>query len=89
METMEADYRRWWRRGAFLICGIPLDLLGDARPYRGWSGYNTPDYGHGFFVPIFAAFLLWQRQEMVDPWPESRHVVGFGVFCRLRISFAG
>jgi exosortase len=30
---------------------------------------RTPDYGHGFFVPIFSAFLLWQRQEMVDPWP--------------------
>jgi exosortase len=32
--------------------------------------YTTPDYGHGFVVPIFAAFLLWQRQEMVDPWPS-------------------
>ena len=32
--------------------------------------YSTPDYGHGFFVPIFAGFLLWQRQEMVDPWPD-------------------
>ena len=32
--------------------------------------YTTPDYGHGFFVPIFAGFLLWQRQEMVDPWPN-------------------
>jgi len=31
--------------------------------------YVTPDYGHGFFVPIFAGFLLWQRQGMVDPWP--------------------
>jgi exosortase len=33
--------------------------------------YSTPDYGHGFFVPIFAGFLLWQRQEMVDPWPTK------------------
>ena len=32
--------------------------------------WSTPDYGHGFFVPIFAGFLLWQRQEMVDPWPN-------------------
>ncbi|MGO9108943.1 MAG: exosortase/archaeosortase family protein, partial [Thermoguttaceae bacterium] len=31
---------------------------------------TTPDYGHGPFVPIFAGFLLWQRQEMVDPWPN-------------------
>ncbi len=30
---------------------------------------NTPDYEHGFFVPIFACFILWLRQDMVDPWP--------------------
>jgi len=35
---------------------------------RVWA--TTPDYEHGFFVPIFAAFLLWYRQEMVDPWPD-------------------
>jgi len=35
---------------------------------RVWA--TTPDYGHGFFVPIFAGYLLWQRQEMVDPWPD-------------------
>ncbi len=32
---------------------------------------NTPEMGHGFFVPVFAAFLLWYRQEMVDPWPTK------------------
>ena len=32
--------------------------------------YTTPDYGHGFFVPLFAGFLLWYRQEMVNPWPD-------------------
>ena len=32
---------------------------------------TTPEMGHGFFVPLFAAFLLWYRQEMVDPWPTK------------------
>ena len=31
---------------------------------------RTPDYQHAFFVPPFAAYLLWQRQEMVNPWPK-------------------
>ena len=31
---------------------------------------TTPDMGHGFAVPIFAAYLLWHRQEMVNPWPK-------------------
>jgi exosortase len=34
-----------------------------------WS--SEPEMGHGFAVPIFAAFLLWYRQEMVDPWPTK------------------
>jgi exosortase len=32
---------------------------------------NTTEMGHGFFVIPFAAFLLWYRQEMVDPWPTQ------------------
>jgi exosortase len=34
-----------------------------------WS--TTPEMGHGFFVVPFALFLLWYRQEMVDPWPSQ------------------
>jgi exosortase len=25
---------------------------------------NEPDYSHGFFVPVFAAYLLWRRRDM-------------------------
>jgi exosortase len=32
---------------------------------------TTPEYQHGFVVPVFAGFLLWQRQEMVNPWPNK------------------
>ncbi|MGD0896521.1 MAG: exosortase/archaeosortase family protein [Thermoguttaceae bacterium] len=45
---------------------------------RTWS--TTDDYGHGFFVPIFAAFLLWLRQSMVDPWPSRGTWWGMGLF---------
>jgi exosortase len=33
--------------------------------YRSWQ---TPDYGHGFVVPIFALFLLWLRRDMIVPF---------------------
>src|SRR5208337_4371239 len=42
--------------------------------------WSTPDYGHGFFVPVFAGFLLWQRQEMVDPWPNRGTLWGIPFF---------
>jgi exosortase len=38
-----------------------------ARLFRYWC---SPDYQHGFFVPVFAAVLLWRRREMVDPLPD-------------------
>lgn len=36
--------------------------------YR-WA--NEADYSHGFFVPVFAGFLLWWRREMICPFPAS------------------
>jgi exosortase len=39
-----------------------------ARMVRAWIAVD--EYRHGFFVPVFAAFLLWLRQGMVDPWPR-------------------
>jgi exosortase len=56
-----------------------------AKTVRIW--WTTPDYGHGFFVPVFAGFLLWYRQEMVDPWPVRGSWWGlpfFAVFALFR-----
>jgi exosortase len=25
--------------------------------------WNDPDYGHGFFVPLFSGFIIWQQRE--------------------------
>ena len=36
---------------------------------RTW--YQEPDYGHGFFVPLFSLYLLWHRRGMVDPLPTK------------------
>lgn len=30
-----------------------------------WS--NEPDHSHGFFVPLFAGYLLWHRRKMLLP----------------------
>jgi len=32
--------------------------------------WNEPEYGHGFFVPVFALVLLWIRRDMVTPLPS-------------------
>ena len=43
-----------------------------------WS--QNPDYGHGFFVPVFAVVLLWVRRDMVDFLPGHGSLWGLGFF---------
>ena len=31
--------------------------------------YNIPDYSHGFLVPFFAAFLLWDKRKKIAATP--------------------
>ncbi len=33
--------------------------------------WQQPDYGHGWFVPMFSLVLLWLRREMMKPLPTS------------------
>jgi exosortase len=45
--------------------------------YRLWL---TPDYQHGFFVPIFCLFLLWQRRAMMTEIPAKGSWWGLAFF---------
>jgi exosortase len=53
--------RLWIQLGAvgivacYLYAGIVSHLV--------WQWWNDPDFSHGFFVPIFAALVVWQRRR--------------------------
>lgn len=48
----------WW--GALLIvCYAPVLL----HLVRQW--YNDPDVGHGFFVPLVAGYIVWQKKDIL------------------------
>jgi exosortase len=71
-----AKWQRWVPGQSVLVAWAVLAALFGwtywtalDRVVRAW--WSTPDYGHGFVVPAFAAFLLWLRQDMVDPWPTK------------------
>ena len=47
--------------GALLIaCYLPVL----SRLVHQWN--DDPDMGHGFFVPVIAGFIVWQRREESD-----------------------
>src|SRR4051812_19213355 len=32
-----------------------------------WRWTNDPQYSHGYLVPGFACYLLWQRRALLEP----------------------
>lgn len=54
----------WWGQAAILavlICVLYFDVL--RRLVLQWA--NDPNFSHGFFVPLFSAYILWQRRRQL------------------------
>jgi len=82
-----ADSAQWstaW--GPFIVLGLLLVLLYDhiaVKLVTDW--YTLPDFSHGFLIPFFALFLLWdKRQELrstpIVPTWAGIWVVALGLF---------
>jgi exosortase len=50
---------------------IAIKLVGD------W--YNIPDYSHGFLVPLFAGFLVWDNRNAIRSTPVRPSWAGIGL----------
>jgi exosortase len=56
--------------GPFILLGVLLVVLYDhisVKLVRDW--HELPDFGHGFLIPFFAAFLLWDNREKLLSTP--------------------
>ena len=52
------------------------------------AGWSSPQYSHGYLIPLFAIALLWMRQEpLVEASPRDRWIgvglIAFGIGVRL------
>ena len=65
---------RWasWYTAALLILGVWLYGPVLIRLTRQW--WSDPNFSHGFFVPVFSAFVVWQdrtRLRAIHPKPST------------------
>src|SRR5438105_9252534 len=57
----------WWR--ASVLVAVVGFLYADtlARMVNQW--WNDPNFSHGFFVPLFSAYVVWQSRDRLRSLP--------------------
>jgi len=61
---MRPEAGRWWIVGLGLSA-IILVCFGGTLQHLSHRWANEADYSHGFLVPVFAAYLLWYRRDLL------------------------
>ncbi|HWO29085.1 MAG TPA: exosortase A [Candidatus Acidoferrum sp.] len=54
----------WWK--AVVIAGVLLWLYMPTLAHLVAQWWNDPNYSHGFFVPLFSAFVIWQERNKLS-----------------------
>jgi exosortase len=44
-----------------------------------YDWYTLPDYSHGFLVPLFAAYLVWDKRKMLSTTPVKQTWAGIAL----------
>jgi exosortase len=81
----------WWQAAA--LAGLLLWLYIHVLAHLVLQWWNDPDFSHGFFVPLFSAFVIWQERSRLTalvPRPSWSALfwLGFGM-CLLVIGQFG
>jgi exosortase len=79
---------RWWRAAALvlLIGWLYFHIL--VRLAAQWS--KDPNFSHGFFVPLFSLFLLWQNRSRLSKLPSAPSLWGLPIlFFAVIVLFLG
>lgn len=58
---------RWLSAGmaALVLLGVLVALYWPTLVNLVWQWWDDPNYSHGFLVPLFSGYLIWQRREQL------------------------
>jgi exosortase len=62
-----------------VILGLLAGLYGGILRDLAWQWWDDPNYTHGFLVPLFSGFLVWQRRKQLAALPPKGSWIGLPV----------
>lgn len=62
-----------------VILGLLAGLYGGILRDLAWQWWDDPNYAHGFLVPLFSGFLVWQRRKQLAALPANGSWIGLPV----------
>jgi len=62
-----------------VILGLLVSLYGGILRDLAWQWWDDPNYTHGFLVPLFSGFLVWQRRKQLAALPPRASWIGLPV----------
>src|SRR5579864_2688205 len=71
-------YRPWLLQGLVLLVSVGLiyhSIM--ARLVANW--WNDPDFSHGFIIPLFSLFVVWQQRKKLAKLPLAPNWFGLVV----------
>jgi exosortase len=79
LQQQQRSVSRLWWWGTASLAVLVLFLYRDifAALVRQW--WNDPDFSHGFFVPLLAAYLVWQKRDTLASLPAKPSWWGLAV----------
>jgi len=82
--TLEGEPASQWSRtctwfGASLLSVLVAILYAPVLGSLVRQWWDDPNYGHGFFVPIYAAYILWRERSRWSAVPQRAHNFGLSI----------
>lgn len=61
--AVRANYARAWLPQGLVVAGLVAVLYAPVLKHMVTQWWQDPSYGHGFVVPLFAAYVLYERRQ--------------------------